>query len=75
MPGGGGGGWGFVLSWVMIGGAHVPAEEGLRPGRSGGLGRLVGQGWGSSQVERAGQADRAEREEVFGSDFKWALVQ
>jgi hypothetical protein len=52
-----------------------------RAGRPSGLGGGVGLGWPAGQGrkmaghEEAGWAKRAKREEVFGSDFKWALVQ
>jgi hypothetical protein len=43
------------------------------------LGRLRRGGGGTrrsgGREGRAGWAEQAKREEVFGSDFKWALVQ
>jgi hypothetical protein len=63
-PSGLGGGVG--LGWPVGQGRKVagPVEEG-RGARGGWAGREGQAGW----------AERVKREEVFGSDFKWALVQ
>jgi hypothetical protein len=61
--------WAEVVS--VLAGRQAKAEE---------LARLVEEGRGArgGQARREGQAGwvkRAKREEVFGSDFKWALAQ